>query len=75
MDWTADIANDPTRDHQLCIELREGDRHRGTVFRNQAGEIRVKLYPCADGAIDVPGGWLKEILEGAENDLPGVDPL
>lgn len=66
MDWTADITNDPDRDYTLCIELWEGEEHRGRIDRDASGELVLRMY----GEAVVPAAWLAKLLAQAEKELP-----
>jgi len=68
MEWTADISNDPSKEYQLCIELYEGEQHRGTISRDKSGQLVLKIFP-GDGSFEVPCDWLRTIVESAEKDL------
>lgn len=74
MDWTADVVNDPSRDYDLCVDLWEGDQHRATIFRSPEGEVRLKVYPSSDKAMEVPAHWLVEVLQRAEKDIGQDSP-
>lgn len=67
-EWTAEITNDPNSDHDLYIELLEGDEYRGRIFRNTAGELTLELYG-GQPAVEIPLDWLQKVAEGARRDL------
>ena len=67
-EWTAEITNDPNRDHDLYIELLEGDEYRGKIFRNTAGELVLEFYGCQP-AVEIPLDWLRKVAERARRDL------
>lgn len=69
MSWSADIGNDPERDYDLCIELYEDDHHRATLYRGESRRLVLKVFPGQE-AFEVPGAWLRDIIDGAEKDLP-----
>ena len=69
MPWTADVSNDPADEHNLRIELYEDDQHRATLHRGKSGQLMLTVFPD-QGPVVVPAGWLRDIIDGAERDLP-----
>lgn len=69
MKWTSDITNNPNQGYDLCIELWEGNEHRGYVLKNKDGEIILQIFAASNHCIEIPGKWLRSILERAEGDL------
>ena len=68
MGWTADLSNDPNNGYALCVDLWEGEEHRGRIERGPAGELALCMYSeCV-----VPAVWLAKLLLQAEHDLTGA---
>ena len=44
MAWTADLTNDPDKGYALCIDLWEGEEHRGRIERDATGELALRVY-------------------------------
>lgn len=66
--WTADVANDPSRDYRLVVELAHGDQYVATILRSDDGELIVRWYAAEENR-DVPVEWLLDVLERARRDL------
>ena len=67
-EWTADVANDPSNDYSLCIEIALDGEHRASIVRNDSGQLVLRWY--ADEAdMDVPVKWLLDILQRANREL------
>lgn len=69
--WTADITNDPDQDFDLCIEIYQGDAHRGTILRDASGALVMTIYPSPQ-AFQMPAQWLAEVLQSAARELPAT---
>lgn len=70
--WSADVGNDPERDFDLVIEIREGNDYRGRVERLENGEIVLYVYPSESG-FRVPVAWLSKLLSSAEQELASAN--
>lgn len=68
MSWTADIATEPSRSHQLCVDLFEGDVHRARIHRTEQGEVELVCYA---GGFSIPAEWLMGLIQRfiSETDL------
>lgn len=66
--WTADVANDPDRDYELCVELSLNAEHRASVLRLPSGELVIRWYADAKDA-ELPASWLIQVLQRAEREL------
>ena len=64
--WTAEITNDPGRDHQLHVELLEGDEYRGRLYRDEQGQLQLHFQCAATTAIPVE--WLLGIVSRFSED-------
>ena len=69
MSWTADIMTDPSRGHELHVELSEGGKPRARVYEDENGHLQLGLYDGFPGVIPVE--WLMEIVERFKVDLQG----
>jgi hypothetical protein len=67
MTWSAEITNDPTREHDLYVELLEDDEYRGRIFRKKDGELVLVVYERE--GVEIPLMWLRGLIERAEKDL------
>ncbi|MBK8239521.1 MAG: hypothetical protein IPK74_28705 [Deltaproteobacteria bacterium] len=65
MAWTAELTNDPEKGYALCIDLWEGEEHRGRIERDATGELALRVY----GETVVPAGWLAKLLTQAQDEL------
>ena len=60
MGWSADIVSEPSRDHDLCVDLFEGGVHRARLRRNERRELELVCY---EGEFTIPGEWLVGIIQ------------
>ena len=67
MTWTAEIFNDPDRDHDLYIELLENDEYRAKLFLDKDGELVLTFY--GGDRVSIPFEWLRQIASKAKEDL------
>lgn len=67
--WKAEIANNPQRDYDLCVELWEADEHRATLQRDGSGTLVLTIRP-SESAAQIPAVWLVKVLQQAEEELP-----
>jgi hypothetical protein len=44
MTWSADIVSEPSRNHELCVDLFEGGVHRARIRRNERRELELVCY-------------------------------
>ncbi|HEY7118120.1 MAG TPA: hypothetical protein VH475_16140 [Tepidisphaeraceae bacterium] len=65
--WTADIMTDPSRGHQLHVELLEDDRPIAGLFEDESGQLQMRLYDGLAGVIPVE--WLLGIIARFREDL------
>jgi len=70
MSWSADIVTEPSRDHELCVDLLEGGVHRARLRRNERLELELVCY---EGDFTIPADWLVGIIQrfSAESDSTG----
>lgn len=70
--WHADITNDPSRDFELCVDIYESEtHHRATIRRDASGELLLVWYPSKEQSpVQVPAGWLRDVLDRASRELP-----
>jgi hypothetical protein len=60
MTWTADILTEPSRDHELCVDLYDDDVVRGRIRRNERFEVELICY---GGEFAIPADWLVGIIQ------------
>jgi hypothetical protein len=60
MSWSADIVSEPSRNHELCVDLFEGGVHRGRLRRNERLELELVCY---EGDYTIPADWLVGIIQ------------
>ena len=60
MKWTAEIVSEPTRNHELCVDLFEDDIHRARLQRNERRELELVCYR---GQFAIPAEWLADVVE------------
>lgn len=60
MEWTADILSDPTRNHDLCVEISEGDHYRARIQRDAQGAVELVCY---QGGFTIPALWLVGLIQ------------
>jgi hypothetical protein len=67
--WTAEMATDPSRGHQLHVELLEGGAYRARLYEDENGRLQLRLYDGLPGLIPVE--WLMGIIARFRQDLQG----
>jgi len=60
MRWDADIVTEPTRNHELCLDLFEGGIHRARLQRGDTGEFELVCY---GEHFAIPAKWLVDIIQ------------
>jgi hypothetical protein len=60
LSWSADIVSEPSRNHELCIDLFEGGVHRARLRRNERRELELVCY---EGEFTIPADWLVGIIQ------------
>ena len=63
MTWTADLVTEPSRNHNLCIDLFEDGVHRARISRNERDELELTCY---GGEFRIPADWLVGIIQRFE---------
>jgi hypothetical protein len=66
MEWTADVVSEPTREHELCLDLYEGSVHRARLQRK--GDREFELV-CYGGDFAIPAVWLANLINGFIEDI------
>ena len=68
--WWSQFANDPARDFELYLELREGRDARCGIERRRDGELYLVIF--SPQRIEIPMRWLAEQAERAAS-LPSLE--
>lgn len=61
MAWSADIVSEPSRDHELCVDLLENGVHQARIQRNERRELEVVCY--GGDRIAIPAEWLVSVIQ------------
>ena len=69
MGWTADIVSEPTRNHELCVDLFEDGVHRARIERNDVGEV---IFVSYGNPFAIPVEWLREVTERFVSEVIGT---
>jgi hypothetical protein len=60
MAWSADIVTEPSREHELCVDLFEDGVHQARVRRNERRELE---FVCYGAGFTIPAEWLIGVIE------------
>ena len=60
MRWRAEWVTEPSRDHDLCLDLYDEEAHRARIQWNDRGQVELM---CWGSGFAIPAEWLVQVIQ------------